>query len=74
MRNWLKNLRTNKQMSQQSISKLLNISQNYYSNIENGERQKKLDLPLAIKISKIFEVSLDWIIEQEKNKKGSELK
>ena len=61
-------------MSQQSISKLLNISQNYYSNIENGERQKKLDLPLAIKISKIFEVSLDWIIEQEKNKKGSELK
>ena len=53
-------------MSQQTLADMLDISQNYYSSIENGERQKKLSLPLANNLAKVFDVSVEWIIEQEK--------
>ena len=66
MRIWLKQLREEHQMSQQTLADMLDISQNYYSSIENGERQKKLSLPLANNLAKVFDVSEEWIIEQEK--------
>lgn len=66
MRIWLKQLREEHQMSQQTLADMLDISQNYYSSIENGERQKKLSLPLANNLAKVFDVSVEWIIEQEK--------
>ena len=66
MRIWLKRLREEHQMSQQTLADMLDISQNYYSSIENGERQKKLSLPLANNLAKVFDVSVEWIIEQEK--------
>lgn len=43
----------------------LGISEGYYSLIESGERQKKLDITLAVKLSDIFGVSLDFIVQQE---------
>lgn len=44
----------------------LDISESYYSCIENGKRQRRLDLTLASKLSAILGISLDQIIEAEK--------
>jgi hypothetical protein len=35
--------------------------------IENGERQKDLDLSIVVKLSELFGVSIEWIAQQEKN-------
>ena len=69
MRKWLKNLRIEHKISQQFVADKLKISQNYYANIENGERQKDLDLSMATKLAKIFDVSIDWIIAEEEKLK-----
>ena len=69
MREWLKKLRTSKSMSQQYVSESINVTQQYYSCIENGERQKDLDLSLVIKLSKVFDVSVDYIISEEEKLK-----
>jgi transcriptional regulator with XRE-family HTH domain len=65
MREWLKELRERGNLTQTEIANSLELSQNYYSNIENGERQKDLDLSLVIKLAKIFNVSVDYIIAEE---------
>ena len=65
MREWLKRLRVSKSMSQQYVSMLLSVTQQYYSCIENGERQKDLDLSLVLKLSNLFGVSVDYIISEE---------
>lgn len=65
MRKWLKDLRIEANLSQEELSKKMNISQNYYSSIENGERQKDLSLSLIVKIAEIFGVTIEWIVEQE---------
>ena len=65
MRKWLKDLRTKANLSQDELSKKMNISQNYYSSIELGERQKDLSLSLIVKISEIFGVTFKWIADQE---------
>ncbi len=65
MREYLKKLRKDKQLTQQNVADVLGISQNYYTYIENGERQKNLDLPIVMKLSELFGVSVEWIAEQE---------
>ena len=65
MRDWLKTLRCKTNLSQTELASRLNIAQQYYSLIENGERQKNLDLSMATKLAKIFDVSIDWIIAEE---------
>ena len=67
MRLWLKQLRSKTKLSQREIATELGISQNYYSNIENGERQRQLSLSLVIKLAEIFDVSVEWIAEQERH-------
>lgn len=70
MRKWLKALRKKKNYTQKEIAEKMLISQNYYANIENGTRQKDLDLSIAKKLSELFDVTVDWIIEQEKTSKS----
>lgn len=65
MRKYLKTLREQQSLSQQQIAQKIGISQNYYSMIENGERQKDLDLSIATKLAEIFGVTVEWIAEQE---------
>ncbi len=65
MRKWLKDLREEKQKSQQIVAEALGTTQQYYSLIENGERKKQLELSMAVKLAEIFNVSVDWIIKQE---------
>lgn len=67
MRTYLKTIREEKGLSQQQTAEKIGISQNYYSMIENGERQKKLDLPIVTKLAELFNVSIEWIAEQEKS-------
>lgn len=66
MRVWLKILREKNNLTQLEISKKLDISESYYNLIENGERQKNLDLSLVTKLAELFDVSVEWIAEQEK--------
>ena len=69
MRSWLKGLREKSKFSQAELASRLNIAQQYYSLIENGERQKDLDLSMATKLAKIFDVSIDWIVAEEEKLK-----
>lgn len=66
MRYWLKKLRGKKHISQQNVADMLNMSQQYYALIENGERQKKLSIELAQKLADVFGVTFEYICEQEK--------
>lgn len=69
MREYLKKLRLKKKMTKQAVADFLGISQNYYTYIENGERQKSLDLAYASKLAELFNVSVDWIAKQERKVK-----
>lgn len=72
MRKYLKELREKKEkLTQEAAAQKLGISQNYYSCIENGERQKDLDLSLVLKLSKLFDVSVDYIIAEEEKLKAN---
>lgn len=65
LRNWLKQLREERGMTQKQVAEQLNISESYYSYIEAGDRQKMMDISLARKISKIFGISIEQIVENE---------
>lgn len=65
MRDWLLSARKEKGMTQQEVAKKLDISEAYYSYIESGDRQKKMDISLASKLSVMFEIPLDEIVEKE---------
>ena len=69
VRDYLKKLRLKKKMTKQAVADFLGISQNYYTYIENGERQKSLDLAYASKLAELFNVSVDWIAKQEQKVK-----
>ena len=61
MREWLRELRKKKGMTQQETADVLKIAANYYSMIENGKRQPKMTIETAQKIAKIFEVPIEYI-------------
>ena len=56
----IRNLREDKDLYQKDIAKLLGISQQYYSDYENGKRT----MPIAylIKLAQFYNVSLDYIV------------
>ena len=65
MRTYLVELREECGLSQQDVSKTLNISSQYYSMIERGERQSKMEITLAVQLSNIFNVTLQRFIDME---------
>ncbi len=65
MREYLVELREERGLSQQDVSKTLNISSQYYSMIERGERQSKMEITLAVQLSNIFNISLQRFVELE---------
>lgn len=70
MREYLKNLRAMRGLSQQEVADKISISQNYYCYIENGERQQDISLGLLQKLSAVLEVPLDQLIEAENDYKA----
>lgn len=65
MRVYLKELRGEMGLTQSEVAKKLNISEGSYSLIENGKRQSKMTIEMAQKLAKIFNVSIDVILENE---------
>ncbi len=57
----LKSIREDRDIKQQEIANYLNVKQNTYSQYENGQRQIPVDI--LIKLSKYFDVSVDYILE-----------
>lgn len=68
MREWLKNLRTEKGLTMKTMGTKLGISESYYCAIENGERQKKMDIVLASGISSALGIPLAKIMTLEKER------
>ena len=66
MREWMKTLRNERQLTMKDVSAKLGISESYYCAIENGSRQKKMDMVLVSGLASIFEVPLSAIFEYEK--------
>lgn len=65
MREYLKKLRESKGLNQQDMAERIGISKQYYSLIENGDRQKKMDVTLISAIAAILSVPIEQIIEDE---------
>lgn len=72
MREYLKKLREDKGLTLQNVADKIGISKQYYHLIENGERQRKMDITLVKSLSSVFEVPLETIINYEQNLKESE--
>ena len=56
----IRNLREDRDLTQKQIAKMLNCSQQVYSNYELGQRDIPTDI--LIKICKIYDVSADYIL------------
>lgn len=65
MRDWLKKCREENGITQAQMAKKLDISEGYYSYIESGDRQKRMDITLVSKLSTIFDLPIQRIIEFE---------
>ena len=65
VREYLKKLRLKKKMTKQAVADFLGISQNYYTYIENGERQRRMDISLLIKLADILEIPITEIVTLE---------
>ncbi len=65
MRDWLKNARQTQRLTQKQMADALEISEAYYSDIENGNRQKKMDMSLLVKIGTILGLSIEEMLEKE---------
>lgn len=65
MRSYLRQLRLKKKLTQAEVANMLNISQNYYSAIENGERQKNMDFSLMRGLSRLFGVTVEYLAKEE---------
>lgn len=70
MREWLRNYRREKGITMNKMAELLGISESYYCLIENGERQKRIDLSLLIKLSDILQTPITELIKKETEKNG----
>ncbi len=57
----LRDLREDSDLTQKTLAEHLHIRQNTYSQYENGQRQIPIDI--LIKISKIYGVSVDYILD-----------
>ena len=65
MRNWLKQLRLDAQMSRIDIAENLGIGRSYYSEIELGAKQQDMSLSMMIKIAEVFDMSVEKIMQLE---------
>ena len=66
MREWLKTLREQKGLTMKELSEKLSISESYYCAVENGNRQKKMDLFFICEIARALEVSVETVVQLER--------
>ena len=65
MRDWLKEKRVESGFTMAQMASKLEITEAYYSLIESGERQKKMDVAIAAKLSAVFGIPLKQIVKFE---------
>ena len=65
MRGWLKDSRTEKGLTMKELSAELGISESYYCAIENGSRQKKMDITLIAGLSIALGIPVAEIMQHE---------
>lgn len=65
MREWLKNSRKEKGITMSELANKLGISESYYCLIENGERQKRMDISLLAKLSDALNIPIAEIVALE---------
>lgn len=65
MREWLRSARSNAGLTMIEMSEKLGISESYYSMIESGVRQKKMDIELISKISNAVDIPIMQIVRNE---------
>lgn len=65
MRGWLKELREKNNLTMKEMGEKLSISESYYCAIENGTRQKKMDVTLITGLSLALDVPMAQILELE---------
>lgn len=65
MREWLKEKRTEKGLTMLQMAEQLDLTEGYYSLIEAGKRQSKMDITLACKLSAILDIPVERIVELE---------
>ena len=66
MRDWLKEKRRERGYTMAQMAEKLGITESYYSLIEAGDRQKKMDMILAGKLSDVLGITMQQIVEMEK--------
>lgn len=67
MRLWLKELRQSHGLTMKDMGDRLDISESYYCAIENGDRQKKMDIMLAAGIAAVFHIPVSKVVSFEQN-------
>lgn len=65
-REYLKKLRTDAGLTTQEVADAFGITKQYYSLIETGASQKRMDITLVRRIATLFGVTLDYVAEQER--------
>lgn len=64
-RQYLKEYRSIRGISQNCAAKTINVSESYYNMIENGERQQDMSYSIMEKLATAFEVPVQKIIDAE---------
>lgn len=65
MREWLREARLQQRLTQKQMADAIGVTEGYYSFIESGDRQKKMDVTLAVKIGNVLGLSLEEIVKAE---------
>lgn len=65
MRKWLREARESKGLTMKQMAEKLLISESYYCAIENGTRQRNMDISLAERISETLQISMKEILRNE---------
>lgn len=65
MRKWLRELREERGIKQNEISKKLGITQCAYSLFETGKRHSKMTIETARKLAEIFNLPLETVLKNE---------
>ena len=55
----LKDLREDRDLTQEAVAKVLKTTQSYYAQYENGKRE--LPLSRAIELARFYNISLDYL-------------
>nr|WP_207708883.1 helix-turn-helix transcriptional regulator [Caproicibacter fermentans] len=58
-------MRCDRKFTQQDIADELGVSLSYYNSIENGNRQKNMELLMAKRLSDVLHVPVEFIITEE---------